>query len=116
MKYNRNVLFTTGYAVTYDGWQKLDLPSEGQFRDVYLWCNNYVYTWVSNYYLLVKIVDKNNKILYEGHIQNIDQYNNIKKKLNINCSIQKCTEQNVIYFIDEFGNYLTEENNYFLTE
>jgi hypothetical protein len=117
MRYNRKVLFTTNYAVTYDGWQKLDMPVEEQFRDVYLWCNYYVYTWTSNYYLLVRIVDNNNKILYEGYIRTIDEYNNVKKKLGFNkCAVQKCTEQSVVYFVDEFGNYLTNEFNYFLTE
>jgi hypothetical protein len=66
---------------------------------------------------LVRIVDKNDKILYEGYIRSIDEYDTVKKKIGfIKCAVQKCTEQNVIYFIDEFGNYLNNENNYFLTE
>lgn len=117
MRYYRNVVFTTNYAINYEGWQKLDMPIEGQFRDVYLWCNYYVYTWTPNYYLLVKIVDKDNNLLYEGHIQTIDQFNVIKKKLGFNkCSTKKCTEQDVVYFVDEFGNYFTNENNLFFTE
>lgn len=114
---NKSELFTTNYAIKYDKWQKLDMPIEEQFRDIYLWCNYYIYTWTSNYNLFVKIVDKNNTILYYGHIKTINQYNDIKKKLNFTkCTTQKCIEQNIIYFIDEFGNYLTNENNYFLIQ
>jgi hypothetical protein len=109
-------LFTTNYAVTYEGWQKLDYPIEGQFRDVYLWCNYYVYTWRPNYYLLVKIVDKNDKILYENYINSISEFQYVKKKLGFDKKTKQCTEQNVVYFTDEFGNYFTNENNLFLTQ
>lgn len=106
-------LFTVQYAVEYDGWVKLEnFPIEEQFRSAYLWCNYIVYSWDVNYYLLLKIVDRTGKLIYEGHIPNLYQYNKLKKKLNLT----NCTLSNMVYIVDEEGAYLTDEDNNFIIE
>lgn len=106
-------LFTVQYAVEYDGWVRLEnFPIEEQFRSAYLWCNYIVYSWDVNYYLLLKIVDRTGKLVYEGHIPNLYQYNKLKKKLNLT----NCTLKNMVYIVDEEGAYLTDEDNNFIIE
>ena len=107
----KNELFTTNYGVQYDNWLKVDLPVEGQFRDVYIWCNYYIYTWTSNYYLLVQIVDVNNKIVYEGYINTIPQYLKIRNKLK-KCT--KCTEKDWVYLVGNNEEYLLDNNDNYL--
>ena len=114
MRYNRNVLFTTNYGIFYEGWQLLDLPVEEQFWDSYLWCNYYVYTRKSTFYLLIKITDSNGKLLFEGEIPSIDKWKEVKKQIK-KCT-EKCTEQNVVYLVDEVGNYICDDNNIFIIE
>lgn len=83
MRYNRNVLFTTNYAVTYDGWQKITAePFEG-YTATYEWGDYIVYTRTSTYYLLVKIT-KDGILQFEDYIKTIDDYNKMKKKLLCN--------------------------------
>ena len=104
-------LFTTGYAVEYEGWVKLeDFPIEEQFRDVYLWCNYLVYTWSVNYYLMLKIVDGSGKLIYEGYVPNMYQFSRLKKKLKFGT----CTLQNTVYVVDEVLNYITDEDNNYI--
>lgn len=82
MRYNRNVLFTTKYGLDYEGWVKTNLPVQEQFRDNYSWKDLTVYTWTSNFYLLLRIVDSNNNLKYEGYVRTIDDWKKVKKKLN----------------------------------
>lgn len=114
MRTPRADLFTTNYAVMYGGWVQTDLPVEGQFRTTYLWCNYYVYTWTSNFNLLVRVEDKNGKLVYEGYIKTITDFKNLEKKLNMRCNPSKCTEKDVEYWVDENENYFVDENNIYL--
>lgn len=105
-------LFTTGYAVEYEGWVKLeDFPILEQFREVYLWCNYLVYTWSVNYYLMLKIFDRNGKVVFEGYVPNMYQFSRLKKKLKLtNCTLYKTiylgpqsSEQSIILTYEEFS-------------
>ncbi len=106
-------LFTTNYAVTYAGWVLTDFPVKEQFRQTYLWCNYYVYTWTSNYYLLVRVEDKDGKLLFEDYVRSITEFNNLRKKLNMQCPTN-CTEKDVVYWVDENSDFLVDENNIYL--
>jgi len=62
--------------------------------------------------ILLKIVDRTGKLIYEGHVPNLYQYNKLKKKLNLT----NCTLKNVAYIVDEESIYLTDEDNNFIIE
>lgn len=79
-----NELFTVDYAIRWDNWIKLDEIEDIRLRDTYQWGKYKVYTYVPDFYLLVRIVDDKGKTVYYDYIRTISQYNYIKKKLKLN--------------------------------
>jgi hypothetical protein len=75
-------LFTTEYGVQYDGWVKQPAGNrENGFYDTFKRGDYTIHVSVPVFYLLVKILDKNNKSVFYDYIYNIDDYRNVKKRL-----------------------------------
>jgi len=82
MRYNRNVLFTTNWGVQYDNWIPASNPERiDGFYNKFTRGTDVISVSTPVFYLLVKIEDKNGKVLYYDYIRTIDQYKAIKKKL-----------------------------------
>ncbi len=82
MRYGKNDLFTTNYGVEYDKWI-LTTPQNlvGGFFQSFTRGTYTINVSTAIYYLLVQIIDANDKQVHFGYIRTIDQYNAVKKKL-----------------------------------
>lgn len=79
-------LFTIGFAVTYDGWVKVEREEiEYGFTQTYTkTTKDNVYTINVNpviFYNLLKVNDKNDKVIFYGYVRNLYDYSKLKKKL-----------------------------------
>jgi hypothetical protein len=78
----RNILFTTNYAVYYDSWVKV--PSEGRpkgFFDTYTRKDYTINVTSGEFYLLLEIIDSKNKVVFKGTVRTIPDYIKLKRKL-----------------------------------
>lgn len=77
-----NELFTTNYGVLYDGWV-LEPTAERElgFYQKYLRGTYKISVQRPVFYLLIRIQDANDKVVYYDYIRTIGQYQYVKKKL-----------------------------------
>lgn len=75
---NREELFTTNWAIFYDGWV---LQSNLDWGQIYKRGDYTIRTNRNVFYLLLYIYDKNLKLVISKRIYSVDQYLRLKKKL-----------------------------------
>jgi hypothetical protein len=82
MRYGKNDLFTTNFGINYDKWVSTPPANlTGGFFQSFKRGDYTINVSTAIYYLLVEILDKNEKIVYYGYIKTIDEYKKIKRKL-----------------------------------
>lgn len=75
-------LFTVTYAVEYDGWVKIPATHiELGFLSSYMRGAYEINITSPIYYNLVRILDKNKKVVFFDYIRSLYDYNKMKKKL-----------------------------------
>lgn len=75
-------LFTVQYAVEYDGWVKIPANHiELGFLSSYMKGEYEINITSPIYYNLVRILDRNKKVVFFDYIKSLYGYNKMKKKL-----------------------------------